>query len=146
MAFPRWKSFINVEKDLVGKRISEILAELGFDYTLAGGSPAIMYDRSETSIFDIKSPLEIKIRLVRAVADPVTRFFMGLIGRTFEHSATLIEIYQLGEKNEEQVKNLMSSLIKRLPGDPCDLKNHPMFARAPLLRMRVKKRWRRWLD
>jgi hypothetical protein len=142
----KWKSFINIDRDQVRKLMGEVLAEIGSAYETSHGSPAIMYDGSETVIFDIRSPMEIEVRLIKAVADPITRFFMGMVGRTHRKPATLIEIYQLSKENEKQAKDLMSRLLKRLPGDPWDLKDHPMFARSPLLRLRVKKRWMRWLD
>jgi len=116
-----------------------------YEYAISHGSPAIMYDGDEATIFDIKSPVEIKIRLIRAVADPITRFFMKMVGGKHGKAATLIEIYQLKKENEEQVRILMSKLIERLPGDPWDLAGHPMFDRAPLLRIRVKRQWMRWL-
>lgn len=146
MLSKKWKSFINADRDQLGTWVGEILTELDSVYETYHGSPAFVYDGSETVIFDIKSPAEIKIRLIKAVADPITRFFMGLVGGVHKRSATLIEVYHLSKENESQVKEFMSRLIKRLPGDPWDLKNHPMFARSPLLRLRVKKRWMRWID
>jgi hypothetical protein len=145
MVTKKWKSFANVDRDEIGQWIGDVLTEAGSVYETSRGSPAIVYDSSETIIFHIKTPVEIRIRLIKAVADPITRFFMGLVGGTQRRPATLMEIYALSKENEGQVKELISRLLKRFPGDPWDLKDHPMFARSPLLRLRVKKRWMRWV-
>jgi len=146
MVSKKWKSFVNVERDQLVKLIGEVLGGLDSEYETSHGSPAIMYDGSETVIFDVKFPMKFKMRLINATADPITRFFAGVVGRIHRKPATLIEVYQLGKENEHQVKELMSRLLKRLPDDPWELKDHPMFARSPLLRLRVKKRWMRWID
>ena len=144
MISKQWKSFINIDREEVKRLMDETLTGLGYVYQISRGSPAIMYDGSETVIFKITSPIELKIRIIRAVADPITRFFMGLAGGVRAKPAALIEIHDLSKHNEEKVKDLVSAFLKRLPGDPWNLKEHPMFARSPLLRLRVQRRWMRW--
>ena len=111
MLSKKWKSFINADRDQLGTWVGETLTELGSEYETSHGSPAFVYDGSETVIFDISAPLQIKIRLIKAVADPITRFFMGLIGGAHKKPATLIEVYDLSKENVGQVNDFISSFL-----------------------------------
>lgn len=118
---------------------------MGYTYDLTEGPPAIWYDSSNTIVIKIKNPIKVQFKLIRAVADPITRFFLAIVGNAIKEPASLLIIYQLNKQNENKVKNIILRLLNKLSSKPWELKKHPMFTRAPLMRLMVKKRWMRWI-
>jgi len=143
----RWSSFCGVDKDVFEKHLESTLKELSYEYEVVEGPSVFMLGPGSSSIYNIRSPVKIGVRVITATGDPVLRLvssFMGTSSRL--RGICVIEIAPVTEEAEPHIKKLVQTVVGKFGKMPWDLKHHPRFRSSPLLVLRVKRQWKRWLE
>jgi len=153
----RWSAFIGFRAAVVVDCLKDVHDDLGFGYELAKQKPSFkdsfIYGSSEeTTVFEVKTPAEINIKVTDVTADPLFRGLYSFISskenfKELTEDISLISIYPTTKGTKPLVGDLIRKLASCLPQKPWHLlQKHPRFRVSPLLHLRVKKQWERWLD
>lgn len=142
----RWKNFIAYSYDELIDAFEDAFCELGYDYEGGPGKPSVLLGSNENSYIYFVRPRKkgdpVTVRIVEAVADPVTKVATYLNGsRKYFSGACLIDISPFDRESKEAMKKALEMIRRNSPKEFWDLSHHPRFRLAVLLRLRIKQNW-----
>ncbi|MBU8919325.1 hypothetical protein BGM25_25130 [Bacillus sp. FJAT-29953] len=141
-----WKNFLAYDIEEFRKDIThffEVNSVKG-NWEENSGSYVLSNKKGQTFIANHSTPF--KLSLIKATASPVERLLINFTGNSDKlENVCFIIIETVDKEDFRKVKQLLSQFFNQLDKKPWDLKSHPMFQFAWILRLNVKRRWKNFL-
>ncbi len=140
-----YKNFIAYSYEDLLEELERVFKKLRYDYKGGQGKPSVVLGSKDHSyIFYVypKNGDKITFRVIEAVADPVTKVATYLNdSRKYFRGACLLHVSPYNAENKKVIKKIFNEVEKQDNKEFWDLKAHPRFRLAVLLRFRVKSNW-----
>jgi len=151
-----WSTFVGFGPGLVVDCLKGVQEDLDFEYDFLKQTPRfkdffIYGSNEDTTIFEVKNPVNINIEVLDVSADPLFRGLYSFITskenfKELTEDISRISIYPINRTTEPFVETLIKKLAGHFPENPWGrLQKHPRFRTSPILYLRVKRQWEQWI-
>lgn len=145
-----WKNFIAYEYKELIDNLGKTFDKFKYEYRGGPGKPSVLLGSKENSYMFFIYPREggkITLKIIEAVADPVTKVAAHLnSSRKYFHGACMVEISPFNDTSVKMMRKVFTYLDGKRDRAFWDLKQHPRFRLAFLLRLRIKQNWVQFLN
>ena len=145
-----WKNFISYEYEDLIENMEASFKKFKYDYRGGRGKPSVLLGSKENSYMFFVYPEtggKITVKIIEAVADPVTKIAAHLNNsRRFFHGACMVEISPFNDMSIKMMRKVFRDIREKSDHEFWDLKSHPRFRLAILLRLRIKQNWVQFLN
>ncbi|PWA05787.1 hypothetical protein DCC39_17820 [Pueribacillus theae] len=141
-----WKNFIAYDYEKFKVDINQFIEKNNVKGIWRNNSGSWMLSNQKGYSYTSSHPVQFHLKITKATASPFERFLINFTGngKSLENLC-FIEIVVQDKENFPKIQLLFSQFFNQLDKKPWDLQKHPMFQFAWILKMKVKKRWEKFL-
>lgn len=148
-----WSEFAGQSKRVLEKQIERVLKNYRIPFTkntfiLGRVQSLFLGGGNSGTVYRIRDLGEVKIYILPAFADPITRVVFTFTG-TEEKIKRMkrISVIKVDYDNQtkKMLRNVLRDINKKLEKPLWNINHHPRFQTGVLLSQRVKWKWKKWL-
>lgn len=141
-----WKNFLAYDVEECKNNLGRFFEKNNVQGTWEENSGSWILSNNNGYTFLSNDSVPFRLSLMKATASPVERFMINFTGNSDRLENVCFIIIETEDKEGfVKLKKILSEYFGNLDKKPWDLKSHPMFQFAWLLRLNVKKRWKSFL-
>jgi hypothetical protein len=143
----RWTAYCGFGQSVAVDGLLASAADLGVETSVTETGRSLLHSSDPSKTVTVHADPEVDVRAIPVAGDPVFRFWNGILGRSeYADGVTLLRVRPYNDQTRSLVRELLAGVASGGPRAPWDLRNHPQFRIAPLLRWRTKRRWQALLE
>lgn len=141
-----WKNFLAFDIEECKSSLSLFLEKKTIKGKWMENTGSWVLSNKKGYSFSSDYSVRFRLSLMKATASPFERFLINFTGNSHRLENVCFIIIETEDKEGfQKLKTLLAEYFDGLDKKPWDLKSHPMFQFAWLLRLNVKKRWKSFL-